>query len=306
MKKSVSLLLALMLAAACVLPAFAESTATQFPALGMEITLPENAADMGLDVIAREDLMNLTFQDEETFTALLLVERMDNALYEQLMADEAISQSMTDAGMQVLGQQDTYTYIGFAASDYENVADYFTLVLGVDYSAFSAETKAAIADALPLVEAAAQSLSLIPIVKEEKRVGAFTTTDLDGNEVTESIFSGYDLTVINVWGTFCGPCIGEMPELAQWHKELPENVQLIGLVSDVNEGGDVSAAKKILSDTGAEFVNLLSSNSLIPLLSMSQYVPTTYFVDSEGKMVGDPIVGADVNGYKQFVEEYLK
>lgn len=306
MKKSVSLLLALMLATACVLPSFAESTATQFPALGMEITLPENAANMGLDVIAQEDLMNLTFQDEEVFTALLLVERMDNALYEQLMADEAISQSMTDAGMQVLGQQDTYTYIGFAASNYEDVADYFTLVLGVDYSAFSAETKAAIADALPLVEAAAQSLSLIPIVKEEKRVGAFTTTDLDGNEVTESIFSGYDLTVINVWGTFCGPCIGEMPELARWHKELPENVQLIGLVSDVNEGGDVSAAQKILSDTGVEFVNLLSSNSLIPLLSMSQYVPTTYFVDSEGKMVGDPIVGADVNGYKQFVEEYLK
>lgn len=306
MKKSVSLLLALMLAIACVLPSFAESTATQFPALGMEITLPENAADMGLDVIAREDLMNLTYQDEETFTALLLVERMDNALYEQLMADEAISQSMTAAGMQVLGQQDTYTYIGFAASNYEDVADYFTLVLGVDYSAFSAETKAAIADALPIVEAAAQSLSLIPIVKEEKRVGAFTTTDLDGNEVTESIFSGYDLTVINVWGTFCGPCIGEMPELAQWHKELPENVQLIGLVSDVNESGDVSAAQKILSDTGVEFVNLLSSNSLIPLLSMSQYVPTTYFVDSEGKMVGDPIVGADVNGYKQFVEEYLK
>ena len=83
-------------------------------------------------------------------------------------------------------------------------------------------------------------------------------------------------------------------------------VTLIGLVSDVNEGGDVSAAQKILSDTGVEFVNLLSSNSLIPLLSMSQYVPTTYFVDSEGKMVGDPIVGADVNGYKQFVEEYLK
>lgn len=306
MKKSVSLLLALMLALACALPAFAESTATQFPSLGMEITLPENAADMGLDVIAREDLMNLTFQDEETFTALLLVERMDNALYEQLMADETVSQSMTDAGMQVLGQQDTYTYIGFAASNYEDVADYFTLVLGVDYNAFSADTKAAIAAALPHVEAAASSLSMIPIVKEEKRVGAFTTTDLDGNEVTESIFSGYDLTVINVWGTFCGPCIGEMPELARWHKELPENVQLIGLVSDVNEGGDVSAAKKILSDTGVEFVNLLSSNSLIPLLSMSQYVPTTYFVDSEGKMVGDPIVGADVNGYKQFVEEYLK
>ena len=45
------------------------------------------------------------------------------------------------------------------------------------------------------------------------KMPAFTTKDLDGNEVTEEIFAKKDLTVVNIWGTFCTPCIGEMPAL---------------------------------------------------------------------------------------------
>ena len=63
---------------------------------------------------------------------------------------------------------------------------------------------------------------------------AFTATDLDGNTVTESIFTEKDLTVLNIWGTFCGPCIGEMPELGKWAKEMPDNVQIVGLIIDIN------------------------------------------------------------------------
>lgn len=43
---------------------------------------------------------------------------------------------------------------------------------------------------------------------------AFTTTDLNGNAVTEEIFLGKALTVVNIWGTFCDPCVNEMPLLA--------------------------------------------------------------------------------------------
>ena len=63
---------------------------------------------------------------------------------------------------------------------------------------------------------------------------AFTATDLDGNTATESIFTEKDLTVLNIWGTFCGPCIGEMPELGEWAKEMPDNVQIVGLIIDIN------------------------------------------------------------------------
>ena len=52
-------------------------------------------------------------------------------------------------------------------------------------------------------------------------VPAFTTEDLDGNEVTESILKDKDVTMINIWGTFCPPCIEEMPELAKLSASLP-------------------------------------------------------------------------------------
>ena len=48
--------------------------------------------------------------------------------------------------------------------------------------------------------------------------------------VTNDIFSQADLTVVNFWGTFCNPCIDEMPELAKWNEEMPDNVQMLGVI----------------------------------------------------------------------------
>lgn len=61
-------------------------------------------------------------------------------------------------------------------------------------------------------------------------VNVFSTTDLEGNTVTNDIFSQADLTVVNFWGTFCNPCINEMPELAKWNEEMPDNVQMLSLI----------------------------------------------------------------------------
>ena len=74
--------------------------------------------------------------------------------------------------------------------------------------------------------------------KEEKKekFPEFKTTDTNGNEVTEKIFSDKDITMVNVWGTFCGPCINEMPELQKIYESLPKNANLIGIAADVPEG----------------------------------------------------------------------
>lgn len=137
---------------------------------------------------------------------------------------------------------------------------------------------------------------------------AFTATDLDGNEVTESIFSEKDLTVLNIWGTFCGPCIGEMPELGEWAKEMPDNVQIVGLIIDINGEEDTEhrdLAVDITQQAGVEFTNLIANMDFAPILKDVVGVPTTLFIDGEGNLVGDPIVGANVDGYKTFVEDYL-
>ena len=80
-------------------------------------------------------------------------------------------------------------------------------------------------------------------------VPAFTTEDLDGNEVTESILKDKDVTMINIWGTFCPPCIEEMPELAKLSASLPENAQIIGILCDVslNDKSALQDAKSIVS-----------------------------------------------------------
>lgn len=138
----------------------------------------------------------------------------------------------------------------------------------------------------------------------------FTTNDIDGNEVTESIFANKDLTVVNIWGTFCGPCINEMPELGAWEKELTDNVQIVGLIVDISSTDNetqIVAAKQIIEKADVGFVNLIGGNGAFDeLISSIVGVPTTIFVDKSGNIVGEIIVGADVDRYKSFVNKYVE
>ena len=135
----------------------------------------------------------------------------------------------------------------------------------------------------------------------------FSTTDMDGNKVTNDSFADYDLTVVNFWATYCNPCIDELPELAEWKKELPDNVNLIGLLVDVDEkdSDQYKLAEKIISQTGADYQHLIATEEFDDMISNLVGVPTTFFVDSTGKIIGEPFAGADVSAYKQTVEDYL-
>lgn len=140
------------------------------------------------------------------------------------------------------------------------------------------------------------------------KMPTFTAKDLDGNTVTESIFSEKDLTVVNIWGTFCNPCIGEMPELGAWAKDMPDNVQLIGLVVDIAGDEDTEhhdLAVSITQSADADFTHIVANQDFIDILQDVYGVPTTMFVDKDGNIVGDPVVGAYVDRYKAFVEDYL-
>ena len=106
--------------------------------------------------------------------------------------------------------------------------------------------------------------------------------------------------MVNIWATFCGPCIREMPELGEIAKEYKEKgVQIIGIVTDVqNQNGSISnkqieTANQIIQKTGADYPHLLPSNDLYRAqLNQVDSVPTTIFVDKEGKTVGESYVGA--------------
>jgi len=128
----------------------------------------------------------------------------------------------------------------------------------------------------------------------------FWTMDLNGNEITQAIFAPYKLTMVNVWATFCPPCLQEMPDLAELHKEYKDKgVNIIGIVTDVYHSNqqifnrNLSTANLIIEKTGADYLHLLPSEDLVNArLKNVQAVPETFFVDSKGNFVGQTYVGA--------------
>ena len=138
---------------------------------------------------------------------------------------------------------------------------------------------------------------------------SFQTTDLDGNQVdSKELFARNKITMINIWGTYCGPCIDEMPELEKMSQEYADKgVTIVGLVVDVQGGDDtnLAEAQDIVKKTGVTYQNLRAWEGSGDQLS-APGTPTTYFVDSEGKLVGEPIVGANVDGYRTSLDELLK
>ena len=139
---------------------------------------------------------------------------------------------------------------------------------------------------------------------------SFETTDLDGNPVSSAdIFSRNRLTMVNIWGTFCGPCINEMPDLEILNQRLGnKGCAIVGVVIDA--GGDyqmevIRAAEEIIGDTGVSYLNLLPWEGIDDQFP-AQYIPTTYFVNANGNIVGEAAVGSrGADDYEALIEEAL-
>ena len=127
---------------------------------------------------------------------------------------------------------------------------------------------------------------------------AFEGKDLDGNPVkSDELFSGNAVTVVNFWFTTCNPCVGELAELDALNKELAEKGgALIGVNTFTLDGDEaaISEAKDVLMKKGANYQNVYfdSDGEAGKFVTNIFAYPTTYVVDRNGNIVGDPIVGA--------------
>ena len=127
---------------------------------------------------------------------------------------------------------------------------------------------------------------------------AFEGKDLDGNTVkSKELFSGNAVTVVNFWFTTCNPCVGELAELDALNKELAEKGgSLIGVNTFTLDGDEtaISEAKDVLAKKGATYQNVYfdSDGEAGKFVENVFAYPTTYVVDRNGNIVGEPIVGA--------------
>ncbi len=141
---------------------------------------------------------------------------------------------------------------------------------------------------------------------------SFNGKDLDGNDVKSSdLFSNSNVTVVNYWFSTCKPCVGELPELEKLNKELAEKGgQVVGINTFTLDGDKtaISEAKDILSKKGITYKNIwFDSNSDAGKFTSSIFsFPTTYVVDKNGNIVGEPIVGAITeNKQKKTLEKLI-
>ena len=151
--------------------------------------------------------------------------------------------------------------------------------------------------------------------EDVKSVGKFETTGIDGKTYTEKVFSDYDLTLVNVFTTWCSPCVKEIPELQELYKEMKEKgVGVAGVVLDTTDekgNQDEEAVKKagILQEkTKAKYPFLIPDTTMMNgrLQGISAF-PETFFVDKDGNIVGDTYTGSHtLDEWKEIVEKELK
>ena len=127
---------------------------------------------------------------------------------------------------------------------------------------------------------------------------AFDGKDLDGNEVKSStLFAGNTVTVVNFWFTTCSPCVGELADLEALNKQLAEKGGAVVGINSFTLDGDktaISDAKDILTKKGVSYKNIwFDAKSEAGKFTSGLYsYPTTYVVDKNSNIVGEPIVGA--------------
>ena len=144
-----------------------------------------------------------------------------------------------------------------------------------------------------------------PIEKSDlTKFPAFDGKDLAGNEVKSStLFGENTVTVVNFWFTTCSPCVGELAELEALNKQLAEKGGAVVGINSFTLDGDkkaIAEAKDILAKKGVSYKNIwFDSKSEAGEFTSGLYsYPTTYVVDKNGNIVGEPIVGA-ITGQKQ-------
>lgn len=137
--------------------------------------------------------------------------------------------------------------------------------------------------------------------------------DLDGNEYTENLLQGHKVTMVNIWGTYCGPCIREMPDLEEISQAYdPADFQIVGIPGNLYPAGEVDPelldrAKEVVEVTGVTYPNLIPpaefQSSVIDKIVIG--FPTTVFVNEKGEELLAVVGGRTEEKWVEIIEEVI-
>ena len=130
----------------------------------------------------------------------------------------------------------------------------------------------------------------------------FSTVDAEGTAWTDACFAESKLTMLNLWGYWCGPCVSELPDLQQLSEDYADKgLRIVGVTTE----GDFDRSVAKMAELGVSYPCLVLAGGMAEALSTG-YVPTTVFVDQNGKVLDGAYVGSrDYAAWAEIIEGYL-
>ncbi|WP_053955980.1 TlpA disulfide reductase family protein [Inediibacterium massiliense] len=249
--------------------------------------------DQMKDVKTEEEQMKLMIDFQSKFKPLLNIVIFNKDKVTDTGKNEAIHKFKNH---EKLGEKENYEF-------------YFLYNDQYDDTGLSDNSKKEFKEIVDGIEEFKKSIKIFtPITEEEKiknsgvqNIGDIQTKDIHGKSVDKSIFKENKLTIVDIWATTCGPCVQAMPELQKLKEELKKDqINVIGIVADAVDDETIEIAKKIVDKKGVKYMDLVPDETLQNgILQSITGTPTFIFVDGDGNIVGNPIIGADIENIKK-------
>ena len=233
---------------------------------------------------------------------------------------EAVIQMLfgeTPEGAEIMefGECESYHYFVVTLPGFDEPEDYDIYTeYGMDpeevraaYEGLQADTDVVRAAFVERLQAAELFAPVDPEASLPGQILSFETTDIDGNPVSSAdLFKDNQITMVNLWGSWCHNCVGEMAELAEIHTRLQEKgCGVVGVEWEREPiDGMVDEIHAFLEEKGTNYPNVIMPEGNEIFTNVSGY-PTTFFVDSEGVILTVPISGALVDQYESTIDQLL-
>ena len=205
-----------------------------------------------------------------------------------------------DAGeVELLAQVGEYSFYYYASPDNSTVGD-FAQSAAEPYASEFAALRSALHAALVDGEFFEPVLA-----KQSGRKVSFTTTDLSGAAVNSAeLFAQHRYTIVNVWATWCPPCKAELPELEKLNARIAEyDCAVVGLLCETGDSA-LADARALVEQNGLTYTMLAQPDNIGEFFRSSA-IPYTFFVDSEGNVVGEAVTGAHIASYEAVLNGLL-
>ena len=111
----------------------------------------------------------------------------------------------------------------------------------------------------------------------------FTVEDANGRSVSLASKRGKPV-VLNLWASWCPPCVGEMPEFEALYRELGDEIEFM-MVNAVGGRETKTSAMAFIANGGYTLPVYFDTKSEVSRANISGYIPATWFINAAGETV---------------------